>query len=108
MFWNIVRLGGVGPDKTFEAALREMLPDANWDLLLSRSQAEKGEGFYRVAAGGRASEPRRARQQAAGDGHGGNEGAAEADMGEEDVEEEEVVDLREAEVGNGEEAGGAV
>lgn len=30
----------------------------DWELLLSRTQQEKSEGFYRVAAGGRALKPR--------------------------------------------------
>lgn len=30
----------------------------DWELLLSRTQQEKSEGFYRVAAGGRASKPK--------------------------------------------------
>ena len=57
-FWNIVRVCGVGPNKTFEQALKEILPNADWNTLLSRTQHEKEEGFYRVAAGGRATSSR--------------------------------------------------
>jgi hypothetical protein len=97
VFWNVVRLGDVGPNKSFETALREILPDANWDVLLSRNQAEKEEGFYRVTAGGRAGSGRGGgggakRQQGASAGEQDAEGEAQVEGGGEGDEE---IDLRE-------------
>jgi hypothetical protein len=99
VFWNVVRLGGVGPNKSFETALREMLPGANWDVLLSRNQAEKEEGFYRVTAGGRAGSRRGGeggakRQQ--GSSAGGRDAEGEAQV-EASGEGDEEIDLREEE-----------
>jgi len=47
MFWSIVRHGQVGPNKTFEAALKQLVPDQDWAVLLSRTQEELQEGKYR-------------------------------------------------------------
>ncbi len=98
-----MRLCGVGPNKTFEQALREILPNADWDILLSRTQQEKEEGFYRVAAGGRASAGTRARKSPQKGKNGGkkdgNAVAAPAERDEVDSDSEQVKEQNENEDG---------
>ena len=48
VFWNVVRHGRVGKGVSFEAALKELVPAVNWDVLLSRSQREHQDGRYRL------------------------------------------------------------
>jgi hypothetical protein len=99
-FWNVVRLCGVGPNKTFDQALRQILPNADWDVLLSRTQQEKEEGFYRVAAGGRASAGRAKKSPQKGKKPGKKEGdavEASAERGELDSDSEEKKEQNEEE-----------
>jgi hypothetical protein len=37
----------VGPGKDFGAALRELLPEQDWDVLLSRNMEQHADGRYR-------------------------------------------------------------
>ena len=37
----------VGPRKSFDCALRELLPEQPWDILLSRNMEEHVDGRYR-------------------------------------------------------------
>ena len=47
VFWNVVRHCQVGPGKDFGAALRELLPEQDWDVLLSRNMEQHADGRYR-------------------------------------------------------------